>query len=135
MVWPSQQVSPLLLCAQRFHRSQFEPKKLFCLETEIRSWFQYRNVFDESRPSHPGPGRSSYFRESTLSVGILVDFEVTCTLDMNYSFRRSFFFIKCNEEFSFFQQFSNRRRSTGLDNLWSSAQSLAAGFPCGSALV
>ena len=82
VVCPSQQVSPLLLCpqkkqvspsllcAQRFQRqrfltfrkriyqfrSRFESKKSFCPETEIRAWFQYRNVFDASRPaSRTGP--------------------------------------------------------------------------------
>ena len=55
--------------------SQFEPKKLFCLGTEIRPEFRYRNVLDEGRPLHPRLGRSSCFHESNLSHGMFHPFQ------------------------------------------------------------
>ena len=51
------------------------PKKLFGLEIKIGSRFQYRNVLDEDRPSHPRRDRFSCFRESTLSLVMLLHFE------------------------------------------------------------
>ena len=47
-----------------------------CLETEIRSWFRYRNVFDEDRLSHPRLGQVSFFWESTLLLGMIIQLEV-----------------------------------------------------------
>ena len=67
-------------------RSQFELKKLFRLKTEIRSRFHFRNVLDVRRPSHPRPDRSSCFQESTLSLGMLLQFDAICTLDIDSSF-------------------------------------------------
>ena len=86
--------------------------KLFRIEIEIRSTFQYRNVLDEGRPSHSRPGRFACFRESTLSLGMLLRFEVTCTLDR--------FFISSGPSSPSsamkncpFQKSSNPGRSTG----------------------
>ena len=84
MVLPSRQVS-LYLCSQHLQqeylptfrsrtcwfRSRCEPKILFCHEKKIPSWSQHRNVHGDSRPSHPGLGRSSCFHESTLSHGMI----------------------------------------------------------------
>ena len=78
--------SSVRVCVCVACHSQFEHKKLFCLETGIRPLFRYRNVFDEARPSHPGPGRFSCFRETTLSLGMLLCLEVKCTLDVDSSF-------------------------------------------------
>ena len=68
---------------------------------------------DEDRPSHPRPGRFSYFRLYTLLLGVFF-------LSRGNVYSRQRFFIsfgpfcciKCDEELSFFRQSSNQRQST-----------------------
>ena len=93
-----------------------------------------RHEFFIPWPLHPRLGQFSCFRESALSLGMLLHFEAMCTLDKILHFIWSFFFIKCVEELSFFQQSSNQRRSkiwiiSGLqEGFRIYAHNLAAGF-------
>ena len=82
----------------------------------IKSSIPY--VLDEDRPSHPRPGRFSCFRESTLSLGALLRFEVTCTLNIDFSFHLVLL-PKCEEELSFSTIFKPAPQQS-LDNFWSS---------------
>ena len=108
-----------------------------CLETEIRSWFRYRNVFDEDRLKHPRLGQFSFFWESTLLLGMIIQLEV-----MWYSRHR--FFISFGPSSSVMKKcpFSLQTASQhSLDNFWSSGSCLnlcslsRSKFPYNSALV
>ena len=92
--------------------------KLFRLETEIRSTFQYRNILDEDRPSHPRPGRFSYFRESTLLLGMLFHFEAMYALDVDSSYHLVLLLhqVKNGPFSTIFKPASEH----SLDNFWSS---------------
>ena len=63
-------------------RSRSEDKKQLCHEIRTRSWSPHRNVLDGNRPAPPGLDRSSCFRGSALSPGMIHHFEAKYTLDM-----------------------------------------------------
>ena len=67
----------LIPFTMRTQETVLSPKK-----KRIRSQHQHSNVFDDNRLSHPGLGRSSCFHGSILSRGMLLHFEVMCTVDI-----------------------------------------------------
>ena len=92
------------------------------------------------RPSHPRPGRSSCFPESTLSLGMLLRFEATYTFDIDSSFQLVLL-NQCDKELSFFNNLQTRVTRHSLDNFWSSRSCSnvcswsRSKFPCNSASV
>ena len=102
--------------------------KLFHLETEIRSKFQYRNDLDEDRPLHPRLGRFSYFWLSTLLLEMLLHFEAMYTLDIDSSFHLVLFLHQVWRRIVLFRQSSHDKCS--IFRSYSCTR-----FPCGSASV
>ena len=92
---PLQQVSLCLCPIERFQwkflltfpwriywfHSQYEPMRLFGLETRVQSWYQHNNVLRKDTVLHPRLGRFSYSNESTFSVGMFSSLEVVCILE------------------------------------------------------
>ena len=67
--------------------SQLEPKKRFCLETEIGPEFQYCDSLHDDKHEFSRLGQFSYSYESSLALEFSDRYEAAFTLCINVPFR------------------------------------------------